>query len=188
MELFFIRHGATAGNLERRYIGKTDEALCETGIVQAKKLARLAADVLFVSPLQRARQTAAQAFPDLPQTVVADFAETDFGVFEGKTAAELSQSTEYRAWVESGCMTPIPEGEAVDAFKARCCHGFLREVSRLPQDATAAFVVHGGVIMAILEAFCPENPNFYAYHLKNGDFFRCTFADGKITQVHHEEN
>ena len=28
-KLLFIRHGATAGNLERRYIGYTDEPLCD---------------------------------------------------------------------------------------------------------------------------------------------------------------
>ena len=188
MELLLIRHGATAGNLQRRYIGRTDEPLCPQGQAQAKRLADLGADRLFVSPLLRARQTAALAFPHLPQTEVADFAETDFGSFEGKTAAELSQCPQYRAWVDSGCAAPIPGGEAMDAFKARCRAAFLREVSLLPRDATAAFVIHGGVIMAILEAFGPKNAGFYDYHLKNGDYFRCAFADGRITQVRYEEN
>ena len=34
-EIILIRHGATAGNLERRYIGRTDEPLCEQGRLQA---------------------------------------------------------------------------------------------------------------------------------------------------------
>ena len=36
--LVFIRHGATKGNLEKRYIGRTDEPLCDIGIGQALKL------------------------------------------------------------------------------------------------------------------------------------------------------
>ena len=33
MQIVFIRHSMTAGNLERRYIGcRTDEPLCEAGI------------------------------------------------------------------------------------------------------------------------------------------------------------
>ena len=28
MEIVLIRHGATAGNIEKRYIGTTDEPLC----------------------------------------------------------------------------------------------------------------------------------------------------------------
>ena len=34
MKLIFIRHGKTAGNLERRYIGRTDEPLCDEGIAE----------------------------------------------------------------------------------------------------------------------------------------------------------
>ena len=36
IDIFFIRHGATEGNLRRRYIGRTDEPLCEAGIAQVK--------------------------------------------------------------------------------------------------------------------------------------------------------
>ena len=32
MKVILIRHGATMGNQEKRYIGITDEALCDTGI------------------------------------------------------------------------------------------------------------------------------------------------------------
>ena len=60
IELLFIRHGATEGNLRRRYIGRTDEPLCEAGIAQVKALQKrgLSVDRLFVSPLLRTRQTA----------------------------------------------------------------------------------------------------------------------------------
>ena len=30
-KILLIRHGKTQGNLERRYIGRTDEPLCEAG-------------------------------------------------------------------------------------------------------------------------------------------------------------
>lgn len=60
IELLFIRHGATAGNLRRCYIGRTDEPLCEAGIAQVKALQKrgLSVDRLFVSPMLRTRQTA----------------------------------------------------------------------------------------------------------------------------------
>ena len=32
MKVILIRHGATLGNQEKRYIGITDEALCDAGI------------------------------------------------------------------------------------------------------------------------------------------------------------
>lgn len=38
MQIVFIRHSMTAGNLERRYIGcRTDEPLCEAGISLAQQ-------------------------------------------------------------------------------------------------------------------------------------------------------
>ena len=56
MEIIFIRHGATAGNLERRYIGRTDEPLCPLGVEQIEKLKGLfEPDYLFVSPMLRTR-------------------------------------------------------------------------------------------------------------------------------------
>ena len=38
MEIVLIRHGATAGNIEKRYIGTTDEPLCDTGTAQIHEI------------------------------------------------------------------------------------------------------------------------------------------------------
>ena len=38
--LYLVRHGITAGNLQRRYVGGgTDEPLCEQGLTQLRALA-----------------------------------------------------------------------------------------------------------------------------------------------------
>ncbi len=39
-DLLMIRHGATEGNLKKRYVGRTDEPLCEEGIYRLQKLAQ----------------------------------------------------------------------------------------------------------------------------------------------------
>ena len=99
IELLFIRHGATEGNLHHRYIGRTDEPLCEEGIAQVETLRKqgLSINRLFVSPMLRTRQTAELLFPQMPYTVVDGLAETDFGRFEGKSADELSGDPAYQA-------------------------------------------------------------------------------------------
>lgn len=177
IRLLLIRHGATAGNLEKRYIGRTDEPLCGVGIAQAEALRRegLRADALFVSPMLRARQTAERVFPQMPVTVVRALREMDFGIFEGKTAAELEKCPEYRAWVDAMCRGPIPGGEGMTAFKARCLAGFEELLQDLPEDSCAAFVVHGGVIMAVLEALARPKQDFYAYHIGNGAYIRAVY-------------
>lgn len=177
IQLLFIRHGATAGNLEKRYVGRTDEPLCDVGVAQVKVLRKhnFQADFFYVSPMLRTRQTAELLFPKKDYTFVDDFRETDFGVFEGKTAAELSASPEYQMWIESMCLDPIPQGESVTDFKARCCVAFESVMKNLPDNSSAAFVVHGGVIMSILEAYTKPKRNFYDYHIGNGEYIWTTY-------------
>lgn len=78
MIIYFIRHGATAGNLEKRYIGRTDEELCTEGIERLKELRELVPDIkgnsipdvcqgaeaVFTSPMKRCIATADILFPD----------------------------------------------------------------------------------------------------------------------------
>ena len=65
MELLLIRHSITAGNLARRYVGRTDEGLCPEG----ERLARESAaglpepELVYSSPMLRCRQTAELLFP-----------------------------------------------------------------------------------------------------------------------------
>ena len=55
MKLIFIRHGKTAGNLERRYIGRTDEPLCDEGIAEILGKEYPDADIVVASPMFRQR-------------------------------------------------------------------------------------------------------------------------------------
>lgn len=181
-EILLIRHGSTAGNLEKRYIGRTDEPLCDLGRQQIEQLKQqgLQAQQLFVSPALRTRQTAEILFPHLVGTQVPELWETDFGQFERKTYEELSDSPDYQAWLDSGCMGKIPGGESVAQFKARCTAAFQRLAGTLPADTTAAFVIHGGCIMAILEAYALPKKDFYDYHIPNGSFIRCSCENGTL--------
>lgn len=181
INIVFIRHGSTAGNLERRYIGRTDEPLCPLGIEQAEKLKGLCKpDYIFASPMMRTRQTAQIVFPDMPIAFIENMRETDFGLFEGKTADELQNDVNYVNWIESLCLDPIPEGERVEDFKNRCCSAFLGVVNSLPDGCTVAFVVHGGVIMSTLERFARPKKSFYDYHIKNGEYILAVYNDGVI--------
>lgn len=183
--MYFIRHGATAGNLEKRYIGRTDEPLCRQGVAQIRRLQsrEIQADRVFVSPALRTRQTANLLFPGTCPVVVKGLAETDFGAFEGKNARELENDPAYRAWVEAGCQTTPPGGESIAVFKARCCEAFRQTAAQLTEGESAAFVLHGGSIMAILEAFARPHRDFYAYHIGNGDFFTCEYQRGILRVI-----
>lgn len=98
----------------------------------------------------------------MPYALVEGLRETDFGRFEGKNADELSSDPAYQAWVDAMCLTPIPGGEAAADFKKRCCKAFAETIAAVPDGMCAAFVVHGGVIMAVLEFFAYPKRDFYA--------------------------
>ena len=182
ISLVFIRHGATKGNLSGKYIGRTDEPLCGEGIRQASDLKdkNLPDEYIFVSPMLRTRQTAQLIFPGKEYVSEKDLREMDFGIFEGKSPDELSDSREYGIWVDSMCTLPVPEGEGVDEFKKRCVDAFIKLMSGVPDGSRVSFVVHGGVIMSVLEAFAEPKRSFFEYHINNCEFLCCTYENGKI--------
>lgn len=173
MNLQFIRHGQTAGNLQKRYIGTTDEALCAQGRSQLAQ--RLAAgyyqrpELLCSSPLRRCLETCALLFPGRQPLVLDGLRETDFGIFEGKCYAELQDNVAYQRWLDSGCTGQIPGGESKAQFQARCCAAFLELLRQHDQAGQITLVLHGGVIMAILEQLARPAQDFYSYRLENGE-------------------
>lgn len=186
MQVILIRHGMTAGNALGRYIGRTDEPLSPEGIILAQQTGSDPdVQVVYVSPLQRTRQTAAILFPNAAQIVVEDLREMDFGDFEGRNFAEMEHDDTYRTWVEGGCTAPCPNGEGREEFSNRVCGAFVgvvREAANRGEE-TVTFVVHGGTIMAVMERYAQPKGEFYSYSVKNCEGYRCqiSFAEDSYT-------
>lgn len=184
MTIFFIRHGATAGNLEKRYIGSTDEPLSPVGA--AEIAARCAAgaypdaDVLYVSPMRRCVETAALIYPDKTPISVPAMRECDFGQYERKNYAELTEDAPYLDWVASGGTLPFPGGEDTAAFKARCAAAFEEIISCHTADVRLAFAVHGGTIMSILEKWEARH-SYFDWQCRNGGGYRAQWDGVSLT-------
>ncbi|MDE5582727.1 MAG: histidine phosphatase family protein [Ruminococcus sp.] len=177
----FIRHGKTLGNIQKKYIGKTDEELCEEGIKCLKNMKYPPCDVIFSSPLKRCLQTAEIIYPHKKIIVSENFRECDFGDFEGKNYAELSKNPYYQKWIDSMGKMTFPNGENPLYFKERCVSEFLNSVKKAEKNSTFSFVVHGGTIMAIMEKFCVPEKNYYDWQVKNGHGFVAEYCDKKLT-------
>ncbi len=115
-----LRHGETPLSVERRFAGRGDIPLTETGRLQAKAAAqRLAASggiqLIVTSPLQRARLTAeaVAAATGAPVEVDDGWIETDFGAWEGLSYAEAMERwpDEVTAWMKDTSVAP-PRGES----------------------------------------------------------------------------
>ena len=192
-QIVLIRHGETAGNLEKRYVGRTDEPLCEEGIagIEAKKSQGLyppAADdaVVLVSPMKRCSQTASLIYPQLEQITVEGLRECDFGSFEYRNYIEMAGDAEYQAWIDSGGKLPFPGGEDPDDFRERSRKAFRNAVERYRDRSQLIFVVHGGTIMSVMSAFAKPPRGYFDYSVANGHGFVCGVSEGISMQVEGE--
>lgn len=96
--------------------------------------------------------------------------ECDFGEYEQKTYEDLKDEPEYIRWMESGGMTAFPGGEEQISFRRRCVGGVKKWIGRLLSEETdsAAFIVHGGTIMAVLSELSEDAYEFYHWQVENG--------------------
>ncbi|MDD3192540.1 MAG: histidine phosphatase family protein [Oscillospiraceae bacterium] len=176
IQVYLIRHGKTAGNLKRAYIGSTDQPLSKQGREELLAMGRLAVpDALWRSPLRRCGETAAILYPAVPAQVCADLRECDFGAFEGKTYDQLKDEPGYRRWLDCGGTVPFPGGEDPMAFRARSRLAFgsiAADTAKRYPGGTLAVVCHGGTIMAVLEAFSDPRSSFYDWQAPNGGGYR----------------
>lgn len=121
IKIWLIRHGMTAGNRQQRYVGTTDELLCEEGrqqIILKRQLIKSDQDIqnVYVSPMLRCRETAEILFPAVSQITEAGFRECSFGEFEYRNYQELNGHPDYQAWIDSGGTIGFPGGEDQKAF------------------------------------------------------------------------
>lgn len=174
LRLLLIRHSMTEGNKKKRYIGTTDEPLCQEGIDLVTGIFYPEVEAVFVSPMRRCVETAGILYPKHRVHIIDELAECDFGEFENKNYLELSDNPHYQEWVDSGGTLPFPGGESREEFRWRSLHGFQKVVYNCMhhQVISAAVVVHGGTIMNIMETFARPERSFYQWQVKNG----CGFA------------
>lgn len=169
MKIYLLRHGLTVYNTEKRYQGVQDIPLSDEGRAQLVK-ADFCPDVVYVSPLGRARDTANILFPHAKQVIVENLREMDFGVFEGRNYIEMENDPEYRTWVESGCELTCPGGESKAEFSNRCCAAFEQLADRAfdAGEETLVIMAHGGTQMAVMERYALPHQEYYCWCGPNG--------------------
>ncbi len=127
-ELYVVRHGETEWSRDGKHTSVTDLPLTAVGERQASALRdTLDPDqfqLVLSSPRQRARHTAELAgFTGKHAPVVdEDLAEWNYGDYEGRTSAEISQTVpNWTIWT-----TPAPGGETADEVAARLNRVIIR--------------------------------------------------------------
>lgn len=165
-------------------MGVTDEPLCEEGVKQIclrrgslhRKLAAAGDPIpaqIYVSPMLRCRQSAELLFPDASQKVIDDFREMNFGEFEYKNYTELAGDTRYQAFIDSGGSTDFPGAEPQLQFRQRVRAAFRQCVQKDLQQEPFVFLVHGGTIMAILDAYADPHRDYFDWQVSAAGGYHC---------------
>jgi len=171
--IWLLRHGRTQYNDERRYQGQLDIPLSPAGAAELTA-AGFSCETVYVSPLCRSQQTARIVFPSAAQVVIDDFAEMDFGDFDGRTADEMENDAAYRAWVDGDCTAQCPNGESRALFCERTCAAFEALLDRCGEDRLV-IVAHGGTLRAVMERYALPERDYFDWMSGNGGGYRLDF-------------
>jgi probable phosphoglycerate mutase len=142
--------------VDTRIQGHLDIPLNDTGLWQARQLARALADepvaAIYTSDLQRARATA-QAVADTtgaPLTPEPDLRERSFGHFQGRTFAQIEAELPEDAlrWRKRDPHYAPEGGESLTSLRTRIDSTVHRLAARHPGELVV-LVAHGGVLDVI---------------------------------------
>ena len=163
--MLLLRHGQTEMSAQRRYSGRGNPALTDTGRLQALAAARYLGErggiaAVISSPLQRAYDTAAAAAQALSLDVTVDdgLIETDFGTWDGLTFSEAAERDPelHRRWLSDTTTAP-PDGESFDDVLDRVLAARERIIAE-HQGSTVLVVSHVTPIKMLLRLALDAGP------------------------------
>lgn len=203
--IYFVRHGETYLNFYGKMQGWSNAPLTDRGQVDVRRSGRGLKDVKFdavyTSDLQRTVDTAElilqeneQTDSDMEMTLMPEFREIFFGIFEGEhgdvayrdVAKHLGYDTADKLFGEVGQFERMaafkeldPHGHAEDfmEFWLRVERGLLQIINEHRNTGdTILLVAHGGTIRLILENLIPDLGNPDA--LLNASVSVARYSDG----------
>jgi len=149
-ELVLIRHGETEWSRSGRHTGATDIPLTPHGEEQARALGAVLAGEEFAlvlsSPRERARRTAELA--GLAAEPCDDLAEWDYGVYEGRTTAEICAELG-RPWTVFADGMPPGSGETLEQVGARVDRVLARARPVVADGGKVALVAHAHLLRVL---------------------------------------
>ena len=155
--LILMRHGEVDVRYHKIFGGTIDMDLSPRGVGQAQDLGeylRLTKlDMLFCSPMKRARQTAAPlTMMEQPEpTIIDDLREIDFGEWTGKTWMRVRDEYQINVftWLDELMAGRVKDAENSERFFGRM-RASLDQILADAKGKTIGVVCHGGVVRGLL--------------------------------------
>jgi broad specificity phosphatase PhoE len=147
VRIYFATHSTTCDNERGIASGHHDAQLSPAGRVQATALAdslrHLQFDLVFCSPLSRARETATIAFGGrYPIQIDARLGEVDYGTYNGAPSGLVDQIRQMHVTI------PFPAGESYEQRLAQM-QAFLDDFAREHTGRTPLLIGHRATLYCL---------------------------------------
>ena len=163
--VYIVRHGQTNANVTRTIQGQlVDEPLNAAGLRQAEAVADrfegVHLDMLFSSPLPRARQTARairQRNPEVDYRELSGLMEMRWGIPEGQSFGDVNKDLFDRLemdWAAGWFDESVEGGESIRDVQQRAISSF-DEIIQAGRGKTVAVITHGRLIRVLLSSKLP---------------------------------
>lgn len=174
--IYVARHGQTVWNQQNKVCGRTNIDLSDTGIGQAKILARMIAkkdvNLIISSPLNRAVETSkiVSDICSIPIKTDVRLIEQDYGVYEGTDRKNIEFLNNKRNFA-----CKYPQGESMLQVAHRV-YGLLDEIIEIHKNENILLISHGGVCRII---------NTYFRDMTNEEFFNYSLGNGQLEEYQY---
>jgi len=186
--VLFIRHGLT-DSTGKKLVGWTPNVhLSERGREQASdligRLEQVDIDVLYSSPLERCRETAAPlaSAKGLRPRVREGLGEVHYGDWQGKSLAQLSRTKLWEVVQRTPSAARFPNGESLLETQARGLAS-LDPILKEHPGQTVAICSHGDMIRLLLAHFLGTHIDLYQRIAVDTTSVSAVYAEGNRRAV-----
>ncbi len=149
IRFYIIRHGETEPNTRSACVGRCDVPLNEKGKIQATQLCEKLskqADMVYISPLRRAKDTMAPYLENNPHVLyetAEELIERDFGLWEDLSFKQIEEKEPeaFKEWMDNYINYVLPQGENLLTVQKRV-EEFLKRIIPLHNNQTVFITTH----------------------------------------------
>ncbi|QQY80650.1 putative phosphoglycerate mutase [Keratinibaculum paraultunense] len=157
-KIYLVRHGESQWNPIKKIQGQTDIPLTKKGLNQAhligNRLISENIDKIYSSDLKRAYTTAKIIGNKikLEVTIMKEFREINFGIWEGMTNEELLQNfyDEIQIWRRNPEKLSLEKSESLQMLQERAMKGINNIIAENKEKSNILVVSHGATIKTII--------------------------------------
>lgn len=194
-KLGFVRHGETSANIDKVWHGHTDTALTERGLLQARQLGEffpnyMVPDVIYTSPLQRARITAESIAGKFNLDVIPDprLMEFSLGDWEGVAFDQLTGDSGVFSQLETNPDFSAPGGESQRMVQTRMVEA-IEEITERHSGNRVVIVAHGvSIAIALAHYLEGDTTRWLKYSKHNTSFSELCLNSRKLLSFNRTDH